>query len=57
MDSVLKTTQLKQNNDEISGNQTTLRKFGFSQKEIDTVNADHYEGLILEKIAMVDIIK
>ncbi len=57
MDSVLKTIHLKQNDDEISGNQTTLKKFGITQKEIDTVTADKYEGLILEKIAMVDIKK
>ena len=57
MDSVLKTTRLKQNNNDITGSQTTLRKFGITQKEIDTVTTDNYEGLILEKIAMVDIIK
>ncbi|HDO19698.1 MAG TPA: hypothetical protein ENG74_03125 [Thermoplasmatales archaeon] len=41
----------------IYGNKETLRKFGISDMEIRTVSKDKYEDLILEKVAMVDIIK
>lgn len=34
-----------------------LRMLGFSEEEIDTVDKDKYEDLVLEKVAMVDIIK
>ena len=57
IDSVLTTTQLTQKNTEITGNLSTLKKFGISNDEIKMVDPAQYEGLILEKIAMVDIIK
>ena len=57
IDSVLATTQLTQMDTEFSGNQSTLKKFGISDVEINTTDPSHYEGLILEKIALVDIIK
>ena len=57
IDSVLATTQLTQGDTEISGNQSTLKKFGISDGEINTTDPSHYESLILEKIALVDIIK
>jgi len=41
----------------IEGDINTLKKFGFSDTEIKTVVKDKYEDLILEKVAMVDIIK
>ena len=56
-DSVLTTTQLTQINSDITGNRATLKKFGISDKELNTVRSEQYEGLILEKIAMVDLIK
>jgi KEOPS complex subunit Cgi121 len=56
-DSVLETTQLKQINVDISGDRSTLSRFGISDEDIDTIKPDQYEGLILEKIALVDIIK
>ena len=34
-----------------------LKKFGIDKTEIDTVAKDKYGDLILEKVAMVDIIK
>ena len=34
-----------------------IRKWGFSEEEIQTIPKDSYEDLILEKVAMVDIIK
>ena len=57
IDSVLEITKLSQKNDEISGDKNTLIQLGITLKEIDAVNKDQYEKLILEKIAMVDIIK
>jgi len=41
----------------IDGNIDTLKKFGISEDEINTVTKAKYGDLILEKVAMVDIIK
>ena len=41
----------------LEGNVNTLKKFGLCKEEIMTVTKDKYENLILEKVAMVDIIK
>ncbi len=41
----------------IQGNENTLRRFGIKENEIKTVMKNKYEDLILEKVAMVDIIK
>ena len=41
----------------LEGDEDTLKKFGLSEREIDTVTEDKYGDLILEKVAMVDIIK
>jgi KEOPS complex subunit Cgi121 len=41
----------------IDGNIDTLKKFGISENEINTVTKAKYGDLILEKVAMVDIIK
>ena len=57
LDLTLKITQLKKNNHMIQGNQNTLKKFGITQKEINAIDPQQYEGLILEKVAMVDVIK
>ena len=34
-----------------------IKKFGINEKEIKTVSTDNYEKLIIEKVALVDIIK
>ena len=34
-----------------------IRKWGFSEEEKQTISKDSFEDLILEKVAMVDIIK
>ena len=34
-----------------------LQHFGITQKEIDTLPPEHYHHLVLERVAMVDIIK
>ncbi|KYK22808.1 hypothetical protein AYK21_03530 [Thermoplasmatales archaeon SG8-52-2] len=41
----------------LEGNRDTLRKFGINDKEIDTVTKEKYGFIILEKVAMVDILK
>ncbi len=48
---------LKKNDKVLEGSLNTLKKFGLNDSEIKTVAKDRYEDLILEKIAMVDIIK
>jgi KEOPS complex subunit Cgi121 len=41
----------------IKGDEKTLIRFGINKNEIKTVTKDKYADLILEKVAMVDIIK
>jgi len=41
----------------LKGDINTIKKFGISEAEIKTVNKNNYQGLILEKIALLDIIK
>jgi KEOPS complex subunit Cgi121 len=54
---LLEKLKLKRNNEFLKGDVSILKKFGFSDLEIQTVIKDKYQDLILEKIAMVDIIK
>jgi tRNA threonylcarbamoyladenosine modification (KEOPS) complex Cgi121 subunit len=53
----LKFLKLTRDDDVIEGNIDTLRKFGINEEEIETVTKDKYGFLILEKVAMVDIMK
>ena len=48
---------LKRDDSVIEGSVEKLKKFGISEKEIKTVDASMYGDLILEKVAMVDVIK
>lgn len=48
---------ITQNDIVLNGTINTLRYFGISQEEINTVSEQRYEKLILEKIAIIDIIK
>ena len=41
----------------LEGNRDTLRKFGINDNEIETVTKEKYGFIILEKVAMVDILK
>ena len=41
----------------IEGDENTLKRFGLNELELKTVNKNNYSNLILEKVAMVDIIK
>jgi len=48
---------LKKDNKVLEGDENTLRLFGINDNEIETVKKEKYGNLILEKVAMVDIIK
>ena len=48
---------LKRDDKILEGDINTLKKFGLTESEIKTVSKDKYGDLILEKIALVDIIK
>jgi len=41
----------------LEGDEDTLKKFGITENEMKTVTKEKYGDLILEKVAMVDIIK
>ena len=47
----------KRDDSVFDGDEDTLRMFGLSDGEIRTVEKDKYEDLILEKVAMVDVVK
>ena len=49
--------QLKRDDTVLKGDETTLQLFGISEKEKQTVTQHKYQNLILEKVALVDIIK
>ncbi len=48
---------LKRDDKVLEGDIDTLKRFGLNKKEINTVTKAKYEDIILEKVAMVDIIK
>jgi len=48
---------LKRCDSVLSINGKNLKKFGINEKEIKTVSSDNFEKLIIEKVAIVDIIK
>ena len=57
IDEILDTLDLIKDNKVLEGDRDTLRKFGITQKELKTVPENKYGDIILEKVAMVDIIK
>lgn len=54
---ILELLYLKRDDNIIEGDEDTLKRFGINKTELETVSKDKYEDLILEKVAMVDIIK
>jgi len=54
---LLKKVSLNYDDKVLEGDIDTLKKFGINKKAIATVSEDRYGDLILEKVAMVDIIK
>jgi tRNA threonylcarbamoyladenosine modification (KEOPS) complex Cgi121 subunit len=57
IDELLQELLFKRDDKVLEGDINTLKKFGLKESEIKTVSKDKYGGLILEKIALVDIIK
>jgi tRNA threonylcarbamoyladenosine modification (KEOPS) complex Cgi121 subunit len=57
IDELLEKLSLKRDDKVLEGDINTLKKFGLKKSEIKTVSKDKYGDLILEKIALVDIIK
>lgn len=57
IDEMLGSLSLRRNDDVLEGNKDVLRRFGIDENEIKTVTKAKYGNLILEKVAMVDIIK
>ena len=57
IDDFLSLFSLSQDDKVLEGDENTLKKFGLKEDEIKTVTKDKYGDLILEKVAMVDIIK
>jgi KEOPS complex subunit Cgi121 len=53
----LNSLNLKGDNKVLEGNRETLRNFGINENEIETVTKEKYGFIILEKVAMVDILK
>jgi len=56
-DDLLKLFSLTRDDKVLEGDENTLIRFGVKEKELKTVNKAKYKDLILEKVAMVDIIK
>ena len=54
---IINKNKLQIDNKILQGDIQTLRNFGIQENEIRTVTKTKYEDLILEKVAMVDVIK
>jgi len=54
---LLRKVSLIHDDEVLEGNIYTLKNFGINKKAIETVSKEKYKDLILEKVAMVDIIK
>jgi KEOPS complex subunit Cgi121 len=54
---LLKTFDLILDDKVLEGNRDTLKRFGFTEQELLTVPEGQYCDLILEKVALVDVIK
>jgi tRNA threonylcarbamoyladenosine modification (KEOPS) complex Cgi121 subunit len=57
IDELLKKLSLIRDDTILEGDVDTLRRFGLKERQIKTVTKSKYGDLILEKVAMVDIIK
>lgn len=54
---LLENLSLTRNDEVLNGDIKTLKKFGITDLELETINEEKFENLVLEKIALVDIIK
>jgi len=57
IDVLLRQLGLTRDDNVLKGDKKVLERFGISRDELDTVEEKRYEKLILEKVAMVDILK
>ena len=57
IDDLLMTLNVKCDDKVLEGNMKTLKSFGISDEELQTITKAKYGHLILEKVAMVDVIK
>lgn len=57
VDNLLNYLSLKRSDDVLNGDEETLIRFGINRSEIYTVPKEKYKNLILERVAIVDIIK
>jgi tRNA threonylcarbamoyladenosine modification (KEOPS) complex Cgi121 subunit len=57
VDNLLNYLSLKRCDDVLNGDEETLIRFGINRSEIYTVPKEKYKNLILERVAIVDIIK
>ena len=57
VEDLLEMLSLEKDEKVLEGDINTLKKFGLKEEEIKTVSKSNYGNLILEKVAMVDIIK
>jgi KEOPS complex subunit Cgi121 len=54
---ILKTFQLTTDEQELKADGETLKRFGITEIELSTIPEEKYGDLILEKIALVDVLK
>lgn len=57
LDDLFSELHIKRGDELLQATDTTLERFGFSKAELLTVPKDNYQKLILERIALIDIIK
>jgi KEOPS complex subunit Cgi121 len=57
IDEFLKIQDLKRDDKVLEGDENTLRLFGINENELHTVSKEKYGNIILERVALVDIIK
>jgi KEOPS complex subunit Cgi121 len=54
---LLQTFHLTLDKTVLQGDRTTLKRFGITTQELSTISEEKYGDIILEKIALVDVIK
>jgi len=57
LDDLFSKLKIKRDDEVLKGNNNTLELFGFTKEELSTVPENKYDKLILERIALIDIIK
>ena len=57
IDKLITDLKLESDNFVLTGNKEILYRFGFTDTELKTVDKSMYQDLILERVAMVDVLK